>query len=118
LNTPDGSGIAPLRHDDGAAVFAEPWQAQILALADTLARSGLFTPAAWSEALGGALRHAESHGAPDTPATYYAAAVEALEGLLTASGTIGADALAARREEWRQAHLATPHGQPVELKRD
>lgn len=113
----EDGGIAPLRHDDGAAVFEEPWQAQILALADTLARSGLFTPTAWSAALGAALRHAESHGAPDTPATYYAAAVEALEGLLTASGAIGADALAARRKEWRQAYLATPHGQPVELKR-
>jgi hypothetical protein len=44
--------------------------------------------------------------------------VEALEGLLTARGTVGTDALAARREEWRQAYLATPHGQPVELKRD
>lgn len=118
MSGPEDGDIAPLRHDDGAAVFEEPWQAQILALVDTLARSGLFTPTAWSEALGAALRHAESHGAPDTPATYYAAAVEALEGLLTASGTVGTDALAARREEWRQAYLATPHGQPVELKRD
>jgi nitrile hydratase accessory protein len=117
LRGPEDGGIAPLRHDDGAAVFEEPWQAQILALADTLARSGLFTPTAWSAALGAALRHAESHGAPDTPATYYAAAVEALEGLLADTGLLSSDVLAERREAWRQAYQSTPHGQPVTLGR-
>ena len=117
MSAPDRPALGPLRRDDGTAVFEEPWQAQVLALADTLARTGLFTPAAWSEALGAALRRAEAQGAPDTPATYYAAAVTALEQLLTAGGTLSHDALAARQEEWRQAHLATPHGQPVELKR-
>lgn len=120
MNGPDSGTLeppAPLTRDDGSARIDEPWQAEILAMADLLTRRGLFTPTAWSAALGAALRHAEAHGAPDTPATYYEAAVEALEGLLTRSGTISTSALAARLAEWRQAHLDTPHGQPVELKR-
>src|SRR5690606_18477420 len=63
--------------------FDEPWQAQLLALADTLTRGGAFTPTAWSDALGAALRRAAAEGAPDTVATYYEAVLEALEGLLT-----------------------------------
>lgn len=98
-------------------IFDEPWQAQLLALADTLARSGSFTPAAWSDALGAALRRAAAEGAPDTAATYYQAVLEALEGLLTTSGALTADDLAARRAAWERAYAATPHGQPVELSR-
>lgn len=97
--------------------FDEPWQAQLLALADTLARSGLFTPAAWSDALGAALRRSAADGAPDTAGTYYQSVLEALEGLLTTSGALTPDDLAARREAWERAYAATPHGQPVELSR-
>ena len=97
--------------------FDEPWQAQLLALADTLTRGGAFTPTAWSDALGAALRRAAAEGAPDTVATYYEAVLEALEGLLTRSGALTPDDLAARRAAWERAYAATPHGQPVELSR-
>jgi len=97
--------------------FDEPWQAQLLALADTLARGGSFTPAAWSDALAAALRRAAAVGAPDTAATYYQAVLEALEGLLTTSGALTTDDLAARRATWEHAYATTPHGQPVELPR-
>lgn len=108
----------PLRRDDGAAAFDEPWQAQVLALADTLSSKGVFTPSAWSAALGAALRRAEAAGAPDTPETYYRAAVEALEGLLTDAGVLSEAALDARKSDWHRAYLETPHGKPVELRRD
>ena len=103
---------------DGDPVFDEPWQAQVLALADTLTRAGAFTPGAWSEALGSALAQAEGRGAPDGPATYYDAALRALEGLLDASGAVGRDALSARRDAWARAYRETPHGQPVALTRE
>lgn len=104
------------RPDSDRPGFDEPWQATLLALADTLAQRGLFTPAAWSDALGAALRHAEAAGKPDNPETYYAAVLETLEGLLATTGAVTADARAARNEAWRRAHLETPHGRPVELR--
>ena len=47
-------------------------------------------------------------------ATYYEAALAALEELAADAG-IGAGTLDARVEAWRAAYLATPHGEPVEL---
>jgi nitrile hydratase accessory protein len=111
LSTPDP--FAPPCWSDGPT-FAEPWQAQVLAIASTLAHAGTFTPALWSATLGAALRRREADGAPDTPDTYYAAALAALEALIAERG-IGAAVLDTRVEAWRDAYLATPHGRPVEL---
>lgn len=110
-------GLAEPRADERPG-FAEPWQAQLLAMVDQLSRRGVFTAAAWSEALGAALRRAADSGAPDTPDTYYGAVLETLESLLAAGGAVTTGSLAERREAWRRAYLATPHGQPVELRRD
>jgi nitrile hydratase accessory protein len=109
------AGIGPLAREDGAPVFGEPWQAQVLAIAASLAEHGLFSASDWAEALGAELRRADSQGAPDTRETYYAAALAALEGLLAARG-IDRRAVAETTEAWRRAYLATPHGLPVELK--
>jgi nitrile hydratase accessory protein len=105
-------GLAPLASRDGQPAFAEPWQAEVLALAFALTEQGVFSAAEWSEALGAELRRAEAAGAPED--TYYAAALTALEQLTGAAG-ISEDTLAARVEAWRQAYLRTPHGQPVVL---
>jgi nitrile hydratase accessory protein len=107
------SAIAPLAGRDGEPAFAEPWQAEVLALAMALCERGAFSAAAWSEALGAELRRAEAAGARDDHDAYYGAVLAALERLLAAD--VGAAALAARAEEWRRAYLRTPHGQPVEL---
>jgi nitrile hydratase accessory protein len=115
LSAPEATLIAPLAGRDGEPTFDEPWQAQVLALAFALADRGVFSAAQWSEALGAELRFAEAQGAPDDHATYYAAALAALERLLAANGGISAAALSARTEAWRRAYLHTPHGQPVEL---
>lgn len=116
MSAAEAARLAPLARDEGP-VFDEPWQAQALAMADMLVRRGIFTPVAWSEALGGALRRAAAAGRPDTPGTYYAAVVEALEELLEQAGALSHDALHERLEAWREAYRTTPHGQPVELRR-
>ncbi len=96
-------------------VFDEPWQAQALAMADTLVQAGRFSAAEWAEALGSALREAEAQGAADTLETYYGAVVVALERLCEArAGISGADR-ARRRADWEAAYRRTPHGRPVEL---
>lgn len=116
MSAADTARLAPLTRDEGP-VFDEPWQAQALAMADMLVRSGVFSAVAWSETLGGALRRAAAAGRPDTPGTYYAAVVEALEELLEQAGAVSHDALHERLEAWREAYRTTPHGQPVELRR-
>jgi hypothetical protein len=37
---------------DGEPAFDEAWQAQVLAIADSLVQNGMFSAGAWSEALG------------------------------------------------------------------
>ena len=108
-----------LRSDDPLAPpqpdFEEPWQAQALALADTMVRAGRFTASEWAEALGVALRQAEAVGAPDTLDTYYIAVVAALERLCEDRVGISAEDRALRRADWEAAYRRTPHGRPVEL---
>ena len=107
--------LKPLAGVDGEPVFAEAWQAEALALADTLVQGGLFDNVAWSEALGRALREAEARGEPDDQETYYRAVLVALERLIDAHSDIDFTAMRQMRENWEAAYRSTPHGQPVEL---
>ena len=107
--------LKPLADVDGDPVFGEPWQAQALALADTLVQNGLFSASEWSDALGLALREAESDGASDDQNTYYACVLKALETLVAGNCEIDFSAMSEKRADWERAYLSTPHGQPVEL---
>lgn len=109
------NALKPLASVDGEAAFDEPWQAEALAIADTLVQNGMFSAGSWSAALGEALRNAEADGARDDQQTYYQCVVTALEGLITQHSEIDRLAMNTRREDWEQAYLATPHGQPVKL---
>lgn len=110
--------LKPLASVDGAPVFDEAWEAQALAIADTLVQNGLFSASEWSETLGAALRRAEAQGASDDQQTYYQCVLAALEELIARHSEIDAAALAAMRGDWERAYLETPHGQPVRLDRD
>ena len=46
------NSLKPLASVDGEPAFAEAWQAEALAIADTLVQNGLFSAGDWSEALG------------------------------------------------------------------
>src|SRR5262245_23664505 len=113
LSLPDHA-VAPLEVDD-APLFAEPWQAEVLAIADALVARGLFSATGWASALGAALAAAEADGAPDTPATYYRSALAALEVLLSDHAPEISRRMPERIDAWRRAYLETPHGQPVVL---
>jgi nitrile hydratase accessory protein len=97
--------------------FDEPWQAQALAVADTLVQSGKIAATDWAEALGAALREAEAAGALDTSETYYTAVLTALERLSEPLG-VSAEDRTSRRSAWEEAFHRTPHGQPVSLDRE
>ncbi|MEM6588819.1 MAG: nitrile hydratase accessory protein [Pseudomonadota bacterium] len=94
-------------------VFEEPWQAQVMAMADTLIKTGHVDANIWAETLGAALRLAEAKGAPDTTDTYYSCVLQALEQVTEPS--ISAAERRARRAEWEEAYHRTPHGHPVTL---
>lgn len=97
-------------------MFAEPWHAEVLALAYALTATDLFSPSAWAEALGASLEYARQSGERGTEETYYRAALDALERLIIDCSPVTAALIEARVEEWRRAYLETPHGHPVELR--
>ncbi len=115
MNLSEPDALKPLKSLDAEPVFEELWQAQVLAIADAMVNAGTFKAAAWSQALGRELKAAEGAGAEDTPQTYYEAALRALEGLLAETDAVPPATLTERRDAWKQAYLATPHGSPVEL---
>jgi hypothetical protein len=114
LNPPEDP-LGPLQRKDGDPTFDEAWQAQSLAIADTLVDVGVVTAMGWAEALGLELQSAARAGAADNADTYYRAVLGAVEKLLHHIEIIGRSELEARVEAWRQAYLNTPHGKPVEL---
>jgi nitrile hydratase accessory protein len=103
--------------DAQGPVFAEPWQAQAFALTLRLHEQGVFTWGQWAQALSEAIRDAQQRGDPDQGDTYYQHWVAALERLLVEQHIAPPLVLAGLREAWRLSAQATPHGQPVVLKR-
>ncbi|MDH3218655.1 MAG: nitrile hydratase accessory protein [Gammaproteobacteria bacterium] len=112
----DANALKPLAAVDGEPAFEEPWQAQVLAIADTLVQNGMFSAGEWSEALGAALQQAASASAVDNQETYYRCALDALETLVARHSEIDESAMSGKRKAWEEAYLSTPHGQPVNLK--
>jgi nitrile hydratase accessory protein len=98
-----------------AAAFDEPWHAQVLALTDSLVRSGFFSANDWANVLGAELAQAEANGNPDTQDSYFNAALTALEKLLIRNALLSPEALSQRKLAWTEAYRQTPHGQPVTL---
>ncbi|MDH3700075.1 MAG: nitrile hydratase accessory protein [Alphaproteobacteria bacterium] len=115
MNAHNTTPIAPLASRDGEPTFAEPWQAEVLALAFGLIQENVVTAAEWSDMLGAALRQSAEDGDPDDQTTYYMAILTALERLVAADGRVTTECLSERVEQWRRAYLNTPHGQPVNL---
>ena len=101
--------------DDGAPVFAAPWEASAFALAVRLSGEGYFTWHEWTAALSEEIRAAQRDGDPDLGDTYYKHWLLALERLCRAHGLVSQEEASDRKDAWRGAYLDTPHGKPVEL---
>ena len=118
MNPPD-QALTPLTRKDGAPLFDEPWQAQALAMADVLVRSGTITAQDWANTLGAQLRiRMTAAPASDDANAYYGAVLAALQDLLYRSRTVEPDQVARLQRQWELAYLNTPHGSPVELRED
>jgi nitrile hydratase accessory protein len=92
-----------------ASVFAEPWEAQVFALAVALHERGLFTWPEWSAALG----HQVSEAGDDPDPRDWLAALELL---LDEKGVADAPTIARYADAWGRAARRTPHGTPIELR--
>jgi len=116
---PDSTALAErlvaLPRDSGGPVFAEPWQAEVFALAVKLSEQGHFTWKEWASTLAEELKAAADRGEPDDGSHYYHHWLAALERLVTTKGLTSRAALETRKEAWAEAYEHTPHGQPVEL---
>ena len=61
------------------------------------------------------IKAAQAAGDPDLGDSYYEHWLACLERLLAEKGILSAEGLVARKEAWRKAAAATPHGQPILL---
>lgn len=68
--------------------FAKPWQAQALAIADSLMANGVFSASIWSETLGQTLEQSKAQGNADDQENYYRCVLTALEALLAKRASI------------------------------
>ena len=109
------SDLPALPHDIEGPFFDEPWQAQAFALAVRLSESGYFAWSEWATTLSQEIRGAQARGDPDLGQTYYQHWLNALERLCAEKGLVKRDDMLQRKEQWRRAHLNTPHGKPIEL---
>ncbi len=111
----DLDALPALPRDDEGPVFAEPWEAQAFAMTLRLHEQGAFTWPEWTEALSGEIRAARDRGDPDLGDTYYQHWLAALEKLTFAKGLVARAETEQRKQDWRRAHINTPHGQPIDL---
>jgi nitrile hydratase accessory protein len=110
--------IPGLPRDEGGPVFREPWEAQAFALAVALNERGLFTWSEWAAALSEEIKRAQAAGDPDLGNTYYRHWLAALERILAAKGVASAAILERYRDAWDHAADRTPHGSPIELRKE
>ena len=110
--------FAGMPRDGSEPVFREPWEAHAFALAVRLNEAGVFTWVEWAATLASEIDRAQADGDRDLGDTYYRHWLNALETLVASKGLLGVSDMARRKEEWRRAYLATPHGAPIELSQE
>jgi nitrile hydratase accessory protein len=99
-------------------LFAEPWEAQAVALAVKLSEQDHFTWREWAAALADELKAAADRGEHDDGSHYYHHWLATLERLVIAKGLADHAALETRKDAWAEAYRHTSHGTPVELAAD
>ncbi len=110
--------VPSIPRDADGPVFREPWEAQAFAMTLALHERGVFTWSEWAEALGAEIKRAQAAGDPDTGETYYQHWLAALEKLVAEKGVTTPETLHRYRDAWDHACGRTPHGQPIELRKE
>ncbi len=110
--------VPGIPRDAAGPVFRAPWEAHAFAMALALHGKGLFAWSEWSAMLGEEIKKAQAAGDPDTGETYYHHWLATLERMVAEKGATSAQALAQHYQAWERAMRRTPHGKPIELKRE
>ncbi len=96
--------------DEDGPVFAEPWEAEVFAMAVMLHERGVFAWPEFAARLGAALV-----GDPTGATQYYEHWLQALEAMVIDHGLTDGPSLDERTDAWLAAAEATPHGRPILL---
>jgi nitrile hydratase accessory protein len=115
VNRETVKALPRLPQDEDGPVFAEPWQAEVFALAVSLSELGHFTWSEWAAVLADELGTDAARGEPADGSRYYHCWLAALERLVVSKNLSSGEALSKQKEAWARAYLHTPHGMPVEL---
>jgi nitrile hydratase accessory protein len=110
LNTPDLTRLEGMTLDANEPVFNEPWEAQAFALVIGLYEKGAFTWNEWADVLSKTI-HSDNGNA-----AYYELWLVALEAIVLKKSLANENEILERKSDWQKALLATPHGEPIELK--
>ena len=110
MSLPDFKLLPGMELEEDAPVFNEPWEASAFALVVGLHQNGTFEWSHWAETLGGVVKR------DDGSTSYYELWLKALETIISEKSLIADGEIVKRKQEWQAALLATPHGQPIELK--
>lgn len=99
--------------DNQASSFDHPWQAEAFGLIVQLHKNGRFEWTDWVRVFSAEIKAHPQR--PDETANdaYYRQWLAALETITSA--LISPNEVTQRIQEWRQAYLNTPHGEPVSL---
>jgi len=107
--------LPAIPHDHEGPVFAEPWEAEVFAMALSLHANGVYTWTEWAEQLHTSIQLAQQKGDPDLGNTYYSHWLDALEALIVAKQLGSSEQLAELYAQWDAAAKRTVHGQPITL---
>jgi nitrile hydratase accessory protein len=102
--------------EDEGPLFKAPWEATAFAMTVRLFEQGHFTWPEWTDQLSAEIGGARKRSEPDLGDRYYEHWLNALEKIVVAKGLGTAEQLGRLTQAWTEATIATPHGQPIELK--
>ena len=109
MSTLDLKSLEGIILDEDEPVFSEPWEAQAFALVIGLYEKGAFTWNEWADSLSKTI-HADDGCTP-----YYELWLKSLESIVKQKQLTSENEILARKMQWQEALLATPHGLPIEL---
>lgn len=104
--------------EHGGLCFSEPWHAELLAIAILLYETGRLDKSELSEIAGKAISDKGWSVGTASGEDAFVAALSKMESVLAGSGIAGRTEIDSALNEWRQAYLDTPHGEPVKLSAD
>lgn len=104
-----------LPRDDEGPVFDKPWQAKVFSLIVHLHQAGLFPWAEWVRMFSEEIKAAPTQPGENANDAYYRQWTAALENMAATLDLTAPEEITNRAQEWRQAYINTPHGQPILL---